>query len=250
MWHRNWREEIWSDISQEWDLIIVGGGITGAGIFREATHLGLRTLLVEQRDFAWGTSSRSSKLVHGGLRYLKEGRIRLTRDSVREREQLLKDAPGLVEPMDFLLATYDGDSPGRLTVAGDFVMADGAGYEWELDGSGLVAGVDYDTIAVGDELIMEGDWTLSFVHLSGSAGPGDKFYLFEDFPGGQTGNVTPLLDTSMVDLGDWDVSNVTFDIDAGGLYMTGLAVVPEPSTFLLAMIGLLGTLGWRRRRRG
>ena len=90
MWHKNWREEIWSDISQDWDLIVVGGGITGAGILREATRLGLHVLLVEQRDFAWGTSSRSSKLVHGGLRYLKEGKIGLTRDSVREREQLLK----------------------------------------------------------------------------------------------------------------------------------------------------------------
>ncbi|MFN2142434.1 MAG: FAD-dependent oxidoreductase, partial [Candidatus Promineifilaceae bacterium] len=81
MWNQNWRNNIWDNIEQEWDLIIVGGGISGAGILREATRLGLRALLVEQADFAWGTSSRSSKLVHGGLRYLKEGRLRLTRDS-------------------------------------------------------------------------------------------------------------------------------------------------------------------------
>ena len=59
----------------DWDMVIVGGGITGAGILLEAARRGLRALLVEQRDFAWGTSSRSSKLVHGGLRYLKEGKL-------------------------------------------------------------------------------------------------------------------------------------------------------------------------------
>jgi len=130
MWYKNWRDEIWSELSQEWDIIIVGGGITGAGILREATRLGLHTLLVEQRDFAWGTSSRSSKLVHGGLRYLKEGKISLTRDSVREREQLLKEAPGLVEPLDFLLATYDGDSPGRLTFGAGLTIYDLLALRW------------------------------------------------------------------------------------------------------------------------
>ena len=68
---------------QDLDLLVIGGGITGAGILLEASRRGLKALLVEQRDFAWGTSSRSSKLVHGGLRYLAEGRLRLTRESVR-----------------------------------------------------------------------------------------------------------------------------------------------------------------------
>ena len=58
MWGNNWRDELWSHLDRPWDIIIIGGGITGAGILREATRLGLRTLLVEQRDFAWGTSSR------------------------------------------------------------------------------------------------------------------------------------------------------------------------------------------------
>ena len=130
MWYKNWREEIWENIDQEWDLIVVGGGITGAGVFREASRLALRVLLVEQRDFAWGTSSRSSKLVHGGLRYLKEGKLSLTRDSVREREQLLKEAPGLVEPLHFLLATYDGDSPGRLTFGAGLTIYDLLAMRW------------------------------------------------------------------------------------------------------------------------
>jgi glycerol-3-phosphate dehydrogenase len=84
------------NLDSNWDVIIIGGGITGAGIFRETVRTGLKSLLLEQQDFAWGTSSRSSKLVHGGLRYLKEGRIFLTRDAVRERERLLVEARGLV----------------------------------------------------------------------------------------------------------------------------------------------------------
>ena len=104
------------DLPENWDLIIIGGGITGAGILREATRMGLNVLLVEQRDFAWGTSSRSSKLVHGGLRYLKEGKFMLTKIAVEEREYLLKDAPGLVESLGFLLPVYEDQSPGRRTL--------------------------------------------------------------------------------------------------------------------------------------
>ncbi|HYF66001.1 MAG TPA: glycerol-3-phosphate dehydrogenase/oxidase [Herpetosiphonaceae bacterium] len=99
-----WRDEIWARLGQPWDIIVIGGGITGAGIAREAARAGARVLLLEQRDWAWGTSSRSSKLVHGGLRYLAQGDIRLTRDSVVERERLLAAAPGLVTPLNFLLA--------------------------------------------------------------------------------------------------------------------------------------------------
>ena len=95
------------------NVLVVGGGITGAGIFREASRMGLNVLLVEQKDFAWGTSSRSSKLVHGGLRYLKEGKFMLTKIAVEEREYLLKDAPGLVESLGFLLPVYEDQSPGK-----------------------------------------------------------------------------------------------------------------------------------------
>ncbi len=100
-------------LAQEWDLVIIGGGITGAGILLEASRRGLKALLVEQRDFAWGTSSRSSKLVHGGLRYLKEGQLGLTRDSVRERQALMREARGLVDPQSFAFGDYKGRKPGR-----------------------------------------------------------------------------------------------------------------------------------------
>ncbi|MGF6273080.1 glycerol-3-phosphate dehydrogenase [Massilia sp. UYP11] len=99
---------------RDWDLLVIGGGITGAGILLEAARRGLKTLLVEQKDFAWGTSSRSSKLVHGGLRYLASGNLRLTRDAARERESLLRAAPGLVEPQGFAFADHGADVKRRL----------------------------------------------------------------------------------------------------------------------------------------
>lgn len=105
-----------SDLQEKYDLVVIGGGITGAGILLEASRMGLKTLLVERNDFASGTSSRSSKLVHGGLRYLKEGRLYLTYISVRERERLIKEAPGLVEPLGFMTPVYSDRRPGRLSL--------------------------------------------------------------------------------------------------------------------------------------
>lgn len=96
-----------------WDLLVVGGGITGAGVAREAARRRWRVALVEQRDFAWGTSSRSSKLVHGGLRYLKQGRIGLIRESLHERERLMREAPELIEPQTFVMAHARGSRPGK-----------------------------------------------------------------------------------------------------------------------------------------
>ncbi len=130
MWTQGWRDEVWGQLEQSWDLVVVGGGITGAGILREAARLGLRVLLVEQRDFAWGTSSRSSKLVHGGLRYLAQGKLRLTLASVREREQLLEDGPGLIDPLGFLMATHKGDNPGRWTYSAGLSIYDLMALQW------------------------------------------------------------------------------------------------------------------------
>jgi glycerol-3-phosphate dehydrogenase len=109
MWNIGWRDRIWSEIKQPWDIIVIGGGITGAGILREATRLGLKTLLVEGNDFASGTSSRSSKLVHGGFRYLKNAQLRLTYYAVRERERLLKEGRGLINPLSFLMTSFPSD---------------------------------------------------------------------------------------------------------------------------------------------
>ena len=99
-----------------WDVLVVGGGITGAGVAREAARRGLAVLLVEQRDFAWGTSSRSSKMVHGGLRYLAQGDFKLTRDALRERERLLREAPTLVTRAGYFWTHRKGQSPGRIAL--------------------------------------------------------------------------------------------------------------------------------------
>lgn len=118
------RASDWARLQPSYDLLVVGGGITGAGIALEASRAGLSVLLVEQGDFASGTSSRSSKLVHGGLRYLAEGNVKLTWEAVRERDRLLAEAPGLVEPIGFLFALHQGDHPGRALVGTGLVVYD------------------------------------------------------------------------------------------------------------------------------
>jgi len=105
------------NIEQKWDVIVIGGGIVGAGILQEATRRGLKALLVEQKDFAWGTSSRSSKMVHGGLRYVAQGDIKLTKHSLQERERLLKEAPGLINRMGYYFVIRQWQFPGRFIMS-------------------------------------------------------------------------------------------------------------------------------------
>ena len=120
MWQEAWqsgnRELLLNRLREnkqdEWDVVVAGGGITGAGIAREAARRGLSVLLVDRQDFAWGTSSRSSKMVHGGLRYIAAGDIKTTMHSVSERERLMNEAPGLVDQMGYLMAHYKGGFPG------------------------------------------------------------------------------------------------------------------------------------------
>jgi len=123
-WQTGWRAGLPELLTREWDVLVIGGGITGAGILLEASRRGLRALLVEGRDFAWGTSSRSSKLVHGGLRYLAQGHVKLTREAVREREALLRDAPGLVEPQRFAFPDYGASSRKRRTMLAGLALYD------------------------------------------------------------------------------------------------------------------------------
>ena len=124
------RDTTWAHIAGPWEVIIIGGGITGAGLLREAARLGLRTLLVERRDFAWGASSRSSKLVHGGLRYLAQGDLRLTYESVRARNRLLRAGAGLITPLGFLLPVYRGERPGRRMYGAALAVYDALGAQW------------------------------------------------------------------------------------------------------------------------
>ena len=112
------------DLPEKWDLIIIGGGITGAGVLSEASRFGLRVLLLERNDFAGGTSSRSSKMIHGGFRYLGEGKISLTLACVEERDRLLREAPGLVEPLEFLLPVHNDRGLGRWPLKLGFTLYD------------------------------------------------------------------------------------------------------------------------------
>jgi glycerol-3-phosphate dehydrogenase len=102
------REQLLARLAQAgtWDLAVVGGGATGLGVALDAATRGLRVVLLESHDFAKGTSSRATKLVHGGVRYLAQGDIGLVREALHERTTLLRNAPHLAQPLPFVLPTY------------------------------------------------------------------------------------------------------------------------------------------------
>lgn len=94
------------DDPRPWDILVIGGGATGLGTAVDAASRGYRTLLLEKGDFASGTSSRSTKLIHGGVRYLRQGALGLVREALRERELLMRNAPHLVRPVGFVIPAY------------------------------------------------------------------------------------------------------------------------------------------------
>jgi glycerol-3-phosphate dehydrogenase len=183
MWVKGWRERVWAELDRPWDIVVIGGGITGAGILREAVRAGLDTLLLEAQDFAHGTSSRSSKLVHGGLRYLRNGQIKTTIASVHERERLLQEGKGLVNPLGFLYVGFDGDKLPLWALGLGLAAYDILGLRWghkrygpsglaklapEVNQSGLKGGYRYFDAQTDDarlvlRLIREG------VHAGGQA---------------------------------------------------------------------------------
>jgi glycerol-3-phosphate dehydrogenase len=110
---QNERAHTFKRLAEEpFDLLIVGGGITGAGVARDAALRGFRVALIEKADFASGTSSKSSKLVHGGLRYLEHAQFRLVFEGTNERALQMRVAPHLVRPLEFLVPSYKRDKPG------------------------------------------------------------------------------------------------------------------------------------------
>lgn len=140
-------------IEKNWDMVIVGGGVTGAGIFRESVQSGFKTLLIEQKDFAWGTSSRSSKLVHGGLRYLKEGNFALTRESVKERDRLIREAAGLVHPLEFHLPIYREQKPGVWTMKIGLIIYDLISGKWRHRYYGKNAFLNMEPFVAAHDLV-------------------------------------------------------------------------------------------------
>jgi glycerol-3-phosphate dehydrogenase len=121
------------------DLLVVGGGINGTGVARDAARRGLRVGLVEKDDFCYGTTSRSTRLVHGGIRYLELLDFGLVRDSLRERGLLLDNAPHLVRPLEFLVPIYEGVTPGKLKMRSGLVLYDLFSLGKDLPSHGFVA---------------------------------------------------------------------------------------------------------------
>jgi glycerol-3-phosphate dehydrogenase len=108
---------------EEFDVLVVGGGVTGAGVALDAASRGLRTALVEKGDFASGTSSKSSKMVHGGIRYLQQREFRLVYENLAERQRLLDNAPHLVSPLPFLIPLFGRDGVVAKAVARSYSNA-------------------------------------------------------------------------------------------------------------------------------
>ena len=108
---------------EEFDVLVVGGGVTGAGVALDAASRGLRTALVEKGDFASGTSSKSSKMIHGGIRYLQQREFRLVYENLAERQRLLDNAPHLVSPLPFLIPLFGRDGVVSKAVARSYSSA-------------------------------------------------------------------------------------------------------------------------------
>src|SRR3954463_6231210 len=108
-------------VSGAFDLLVIGGGINGVGIARDAAGRGLKVLLCDKGDLAGATSPASSKLIHGGLRYLEHGDFRLVREGLAEREVLLRMAPHLVRPLSFVLPQAPGSRPRWMVRAALFL---------------------------------------------------------------------------------------------------------------------------------
>lgn len=185
----SWRELTWDNLDNDWDVVVIGGGITGAGILRQCVHAGLKVLLVEARDFASGTSSRSSKLVHGGMRYLRNAQFRVTMESVSEREYLLKQGRGLINRLGFLYPCLETDQmPGWVFGTG-LMLYDLMARQWShrsydredmhelcpmLSGAGLKGGFRFFDAQTDDarlvlrlirESILSGGYALNYARV-------------------------------------------------------------------------------------
>jgi glycerol-3-phosphate dehydrogenase len=107
---------------EQFDILVIGGGITGCGVARDAAMRGLKVALIERDDFASGTSGRSSRLIHGGIRYLEQGQLHLVHESIRERQTLLRIAPHLVRPLAFTWPIYRGARVGKVKLSAGLLV--------------------------------------------------------------------------------------------------------------------------------
>jgi glycerol-3-phosphate dehydrogenase len=142
-----------------YDVIIIGGGVNGAAIARECALGGKRTLLLEQHDFGSGTSSRATRIIHGGLRYLEHGELALVRESLRERELLLRTKPALVHPLRFILAMPRHNNP--FSLRGPLALRTGLAFYRLLSGKRSEPSAAKQDIATLGHLLDSGQrWTL------------------------------------------------------------------------------------------
>ncbi|MFN8590901.1 MAG: glycerol-3-phosphate dehydrogenase/oxidase [Thermomicrobiales bacterium] len=125
---------------ERFDLIVIGAGINGAGIAREAALRGERVLLLDKGDIANGTTAWATRLIHGGLRYLEHGEVGLVRESLRERERLLRIAPHLVRPLPLMIPIYRGDRRGRLLIGAGMLAYDTLSFDKSLPRHRLLGG--------------------------------------------------------------------------------------------------------------
>lgn len=183
MLNKTWRRETWQNLRTPWDVIVVGGGITGAGIFNMAAQKGLKVILVEALDFGFGTSSRSSKLIHGGIRYLKNHQFDVVRESVKQRERLIKESSGLIDPLAFIFPSYQDNAEETKMMRLGVIVYDLMAPKWQhrnlslsqvrdalpaLDPAGLVGGVRYfDSLVDDSQLVLR--VIIDGVHYGGSA---------------------------------------------------------------------------------
>src|SRR5512132_2144479 len=112
------------DTKNQFDLIVIGAGINGAGIARDAARRGLKVMMLDKGDVGSGTSSWSTRLIHGGLRYLEHGEFGLVRESLRERETLLRIAPHLVRPLPLVIPIYRNARRGPLLMRAGMLAYD------------------------------------------------------------------------------------------------------------------------------
>jgi len=169
MLNKAWRQQTWQDFEAFWDVIVIGGGITGAGIFNMAAQKGLKVALVEARDFGYGTSSRSSKLIHGGIRYLKNRQFDVVRESVKERERLIRESDSLVDPLAFIFPSYEHNPNETKMMRLGVIVYDLMAPKWQhrnlsaarvkralpaLDDASLVGGVKYFDSRVDDSQLV------------------------------------------------------------------------------------------------
>jgi len=169
MLNSTWREQTWSALAHPWDVIVIGGGITGAGIFNMAAQKGLKVVLFEANDFAFGTSSRSSKLVHGGIRYLRNRQYDVVKESVKERERLLRESDGLVDPLAFVFPSYEDSAHETKMMKLGVIIYDLLAPKWQhsslnqrqalkalpaLSDKALIGGVMYSDARVDDSQLV------------------------------------------------------------------------------------------------